>query len=104
MCCHDSLRFVTSYSVPTDWHGYLETGGFGGYHQAAAGVDDETRQTLQDLFACLDFLVKETVDLAEMASFKTTFVERLCDAERILPAGESKAIVNHLLLHVWEQL
>lgn len=88
----------------SDWHAYLERGGYGGYHQAAAGVGLTERLLITRLMNCLDFLLEEEVSLTKMTAFRAEFVETLCEVELVLPPSEAKAIVNHLLFHVWDQV
>jgi hypothetical protein len=87
-----------------DIHRYLQRRGPGGYHLAAADMPDEVLKVLIDYMGVLDDIMQPTLDIVQLHAQFTHFVEVLADVERLLPAPEAEAMVNHHVVHIYEQL
>ena len=87
-----------------DWHRYVQPRGPGLYHLAATDLPDEVVRVFQGLFEAIDILVQPEVDITAMERYYPKFIEALCECERVLPAPEGQAIINHSLIEVWRQV
>jgi len=87
-----------------DVHRYIRRKGPGGYHLAASDLPDAQLTTLVELYGAIDYLLQPEIDLDHMASYRTTWLEILARAERDLPVPEAQALINHSLVHIWDQV
>jgi hypothetical protein len=87
-----------------DIHRYIQRQGPGGYHLAASGFDDETACVLIEYLWAIDDLISPEIDRVALTKSRVAWLEVLARAEKLLPAPEIEALVNHHLLDIWDQV